>query len=331
MIDRVSAHLGDGSVQQLNVHDYYDLGKKIDALEKEIAKTKGQDVLTSSLSWPLFFLRWKLSSMLQEPCALLPASQRAATAVITSISGLIPGSTDDIFAIGKEHVIHSYQLTSLGITFTNFETVLKNDMPEMSTFAVAQIGIFRTDDLIKCAYRQIAEPLLPFLQDKAKADILEAGKCLAFRVSTACAFHSCRAIETGIDQYFEALSGHPYKVSPNGGNNNWGAKNEALVKANADEKVTEFLTHIRKQYRNPVTHPEVVVEEHEAAALFSASLSAISMMLGATKAKLEQNQPLIPGLELSDEIIPEIVRTRRLPAASEESPVGLETGDAGAD
>lgn len=137
-------------------------------------------------------------------------------------------------------------------------------MPEMANFAVDQIGILRTDDLIANAHHQIAEHLRPFLLDKAKVDIVEAGKCLAFRLSTAAAFHSCRAIEACIDQYFETLTGKPYEISAKGGNNNWGAKTDALSKSGAPEKVTEFLSHIRKQYRNPVTHPEVIVEEWKA-------------------------------------------------------------------
>jgi hypothetical protein len=92
------------------------------------------------------------------------------------------------------------------------------------------------------------------------------------------------------------VANKPYNVSPGGGNNNWGAKIQALTEAGADQKVTEFLTHIRKQYRNPVTHPEVVVDEHEATDLFMTALSAISMMLGATKIKNEKNAPLLPGL-----------------------------------
>jgi hypothetical protein len=226
---------------------------------------------------------------------MLPSSQRAASGVVGNINVFLPEDFEAIFALDQNKVYYPYQFGTLTSAITAFETVLTNDMPEMSTFAVSQIGILRTDDLINGAYRQIAEPLLPLLQKKAKADIVESGKCLAFRLSTASAFHACRAIETGIDQYYEALAGKPYKVSPSGGNNNWGAKTEALIKAGADEKVTEFLTHIRKQYRNPVTHPEVVVDEYEAVDLFIASLSAISMMLGATKAIVENNQPTFPG------------------------------------
>jgi hypothetical protein len=54
-------------MQQLNVHDYYDLGKKIDNLEREIAKAGNEDVPKRSIAWPLFILRWTLSGIVKEP------------------------------------------------------------------------------------------------------------------------------------------------------------------------------------------------------------------------------------------------------------------------
>lgn len=286
---------GDGQVQQLDIHDYYDLGKQTEVVKTAISKID-RTIEVTAIFLPLFRLRMMLDRILHEPCALLPASQRAARAIITALQRVVPDDVSLVFDPDKSPaMVEPYQLSWIKNSISDFETILKNDMPEMSTFAVAQIGILRTDDLIRCAYRQISEPLRNLLKEKAKADIVEAGKCLAFRVSTASAFHACRAIETGIDQYIEVLTGKPYEVSLNGGNNNWGAKTDALEKAGAEEKVTEFLTHIRKQYRNPVTHPEVVVDEREAVDLFVASLSAISMMLGAVKKLTEKNQLLLPG------------------------------------
>ena len=282
-------------MQQLNVYDFYELGKRTADIESRVAKIETA-VPLSTLGWPLFLLRWALEGALREPCALLPASRRAVKALIIAIDNIIPDNFHEAFGEGTNKTIETFQLGSIKHAISSFETILKNDMPEMSTFAVNQIGILRTDDLINNAYKQIASQFRDLLPEKAKDDIVEAGRCLAFRVSTASAFHSCRAVESCIDLYYEAVTGSPYQVSANGGNNNWGAKTEALSRAAADQKVTEFLTHIRKQYRNPVTHPDVVVEEHEAVDLFVASLSAISMMLGAAKQIQDKNQPLLKGL-----------------------------------
>ena len=284
--------IGDGGVQQLNIHDYYDLGKKVDQMEREIAKVDAP-VLASSLAWPLFLLRWNFLGLLQEPCALLPASQRAARAVITAIEKSIGHDIDAIFNL-KDEMLQPYQLNQIATSITDFETVLKNDMPEMSTFAVAQIGIYRTEDLINKAYFQITEDLRPYLMPLALSDVTEAGKCLAFRVPTAAAFHLSRAIETGMNQYYEALTDKPFELKDAA--RNWGTKTNALVSAGADGKITEYLVHIRKAYRNPITHPDVILEPTEAFNFFSQSIGVISMMLGEVKALEEKKQPMLPGL-----------------------------------
>ena len=291
-------------MRQLNVNDFFLLGKRIEELEREL-KSSGP-LPVSAFMWHMFIVRSSLQTVLQEPCAMLQASQTAAKTLLQKITSIVPEDIDALMKLDANQTYQPWQLSNISDAITAFETVLTNDMPAMSTYAVSQVGILRTDDLINGAYKQIAEPFLPFLLEKAKTDIIEAGKCLAFRLSTASAFHICRAIETGIDQYYEALSGEPYKVSANGGNNNWGAKIKELGDSGAEQKVTEFLTHIRKQYRNPVTHPEVIVDEHEATDLFITALSAISMMLGETKGIVKADAPMLPGMtmmpigELSD-------------------------------
>jgi hypothetical protein len=287
--------IGDGQVRKLNVNDFYLLGKSCNSMTALLEKMESSAPF-SQFMLKLYYLRSQFRDLLEEPCSLVSSTARAARAVVDEIDSLIPADVDELFKIDGREIVPRWKFNGVKSKLSNFETVLTNDMPEMSTYAVSQIGIMRTDDLIDRAYYQIAEPLRPLLLAKAKTDIIEAGKCLAFRLSTASAFHACRAIEAGMDQYYEALCGHPYKVSDSGGNNNWGAKTEALIKSNADEKITEFLTHIRKQYRNPVTHPEIVVDEHEAVDLFGASLSAISMMLGATRILISRNQLVLPGI-----------------------------------
>lgn len=284
---------GDGKVQQLNVHEYYELGKAIDHLEREIAKIEG-NVAISTVVWALFFARWRIQVILAEPCALPPASQRAARSVVLSITNLVPDDIDQAFKIPNTEMVNQFSLSTISESIKNFETVLKNDLPEMSTFAVAQIGIYRTVDLINRAHMQIEESLQPHLLPLAHSDVIEAGRCLAFRVPTAAAFHMSRAIETGMNQYYEALTAKPYDLKP--GANNWGTKIRLLGEVGAEKNITVFLDHLRDAYRNPITHPEVIVEPAQAFGFFSQAISVISLMLGAVQFLTRQNQPLLVGL-----------------------------------
>jgi hypothetical protein len=286
--------LGDRKMQQLSVHDYYDLGKKLNHLERIIGDAE-QPIEAKAIVWQMFIARWTLRNLLGEQCALLPSSQRAAKTIIKEIDSQVPQDFEQMFNDEvKNRIFQPYQLSGIKSAITNFETILKNDMPEMATFAVAQVGLFRTEDLINRSHLGIEEDLRSLLPELAKQDIIEAGKCLAYRVPTAAAFHLSRAIETGMNHYYETLAGKPFDL--NGASKNWAVKTDALKKAGAEQKITEFLIHIRKAYRNPITHPDVILEPGEAFAFFPHAVSVISMMLAAIKELRKNEQPVIAGL-----------------------------------
>lgn len=287
-------------MQQLNVNDYYDLGKAIKELEADIAKLDDKGEL-KSIVWSMIMARWQLGKILAEPCALLPSSQRAAKSAVDAITRLVPEDINE--AIATTETVYSWQLNSVVSALKNFETVLQNDMPEMATFAVAQIGIYRTESLINKPYLQITDDLRPLLLPLALRDVTEAGRCLAFSVPTAAAFHLSRAIETGMNQYYEALAGKPFNLKD--ATRNWAIKTQALKDAGADEKITEFLAHIRKAYRNPITHPDVVLETNEAFNFFPQAISVISLMLQAVKLlapSTKEESSVEPVSEIAEEL-----------------------------
>ena len=283
-------------MRKLNVNDFYNLGNQCVQLQKRIAEVKNETRL-GDFVFDLNWTRRSFDEVIKEPCPLTSSSARAAVRVTAAIARLVPESLEELVKIDFNKMVREWELQPVSSAISDFETVLRNDMPEMSTFAVGQIGIFRTDDLIDGAYKQIPASHRAALKPSAMADINEAGRCLAFRLSTAAAFHLCRAIETGLDQYHEALVGSPYPTSAGGGNNNWGARIKLLQEHHAEVKITEYLTHIKKQYRNPITHPEISLEQEEAIGFFNASVSAISMMVAATTESIQKRStPLLPGL-----------------------------------
>jgi hypothetical protein len=157
---------------------------------------------------------------------------------------------------------------------------------------VSSKGIYSTDDLISHADEHIPESLRGLLPAQAKKDVNEGGKCLAYEVPTASAFHMFRAIESVMDAYYKALSGTSF--ANDGVSRNWGAYIKALQGKEADHKITVFLDHIREEYRNPVAHPTVTVDAEEAFSLFGVAGSVISQMLRAIK-----ERPAVPVNALS--------------------------------
>ena len=208
-----------------------------------------------------------------------PSLKRAAGVVLRAIYALgIPNEDEPAPEVGEDPApIQAFQLGWLVQRAKDLETVLANELPGLATYSVSPKGIFSTDDLITNAELQIPEAYRSVLNDKAKADIQQAGKCLAFELPTASAFHMWRSVESVMDSYHEALTRKSFLDA--GVTRNWGAYIKALETARAEKKITVFLDHIREEYRNPISHPNEMLELDEAFALFGPAISAIGQML----------------------------------------------------
>jgi hypothetical protein len=115
--------VGDDRMQQLNVHDYYELGKSNEEIENA-AKAEGP-ILLKSIVWSLFVARWRYNTILNAPCALLPASQRAAHAVTDAIGAVVPQDVEKVFAIDANTALTPYIVSTITDAIKNFETILK--------------------------------------------------------------------------------------------------------------------------------------------------------------------------------------------------------------
>ncbi len=207
-----------------------------------------------------------------------PTSIRAARAVILSINKVLPSNWDEIMLkLDAKTQIETYYISMLQTTVKDLETVLSNDMPGVSTYVVSQKGIYKTDDLIIHADQHFPEDIRELIPDQAKKDLIEAGKCLAFEVPTACVFHLWRVVETVMGAYYEKLTKSTFKKDNVA--KNWSEYIKALNAKSANESITIYLDHIRNNYRNPQTHPEAMLEVNDASALFGVATSAIHQMI----------------------------------------------------
>lgn len=270
-------------VKKFNVFEIYSFVKEIQPL----AHLPKEDVPLKNVLFTLFSGRVALSKFIKADSILLPPSKRAAGNLIGKINDIVPDSFD-AFKADPEQKIDGYKFYYIKQALENFEAVLSADMPGISSYVVAQKGIYNTDDLIDGASKQLNQTTLSNLPYQALRDINEAGRCLAFELPTASAFHLWRAVETVMCVYYKELTGKSFEddeVSPN-----WGAYIKALIAEGAAEKVTQFLDHIRAEYRNPISHPEENVELAEALDLFSAGCSSISQMSKEIASLKEEKQ-----------------------------------------
>jgi hypothetical protein len=109
-----------------------------------------------------------------------------------------------------------------------------------------------------------------------KNNIVQAGRCLAFEIPTAAAFHIFRAGESVMRRYYVAVVG----TNPAKKLRNWGAYLSNLKKhGDADPKILHSLEEVKDLYRNPIIHPETTYTPEQALSLVGLAENLISSMV----------------------------------------------------
>jgi hypothetical protein len=215
-----------------------------------------------------------------------------ALRLYNAISAIVP--TDWDLAIGaypkepeNEVPIAPWMISEIREAANEFETVLKTECQSMDTYYVSKKGAYSTKDLVENAHHQIPEPSRNSLSKQAKADFDQAGKCVAFDVPTAAAFHLLRATECVIKEYYELIVPGPKRAS--GKMRNWGVYIRLMRDHGGDSKVLSLLDHMRDVYRNPVTHPEENYSDENVQVLFGLCISAVVLLVQAISIEVSKS------------------------------------------
>jgi hypothetical protein len=251
---------------RVDCYDFYKLGIQIHPL------TSLKDESSVLESWFMLYLaRAELNSFFN--LFPLKTSRNPASDLYKAISSIVPEDISEMKTTDEEGnpQLLNYFAGKIRDAAKEFETVLKAELNGWDAYFVSQKGAFSTTDLINRA-----ETLLPsesaraLLSAVAQEDIRQAGRCLAFSLGTAAAFHITRCTETFIWKYYERAIGYlpPIKMR------NWGTYHRNLSACGkADAKVLGWLKQIKDQYRNPVLHPDEVVSPDGALEFINACTS----------------------------------------------------------
>jgi hypothetical protein len=179
----------------------------------------------------------------------------------------------DPFDVSRK--IHSYQVIGLQQQYTQYKTALTGELTVMDSYFVTQKGGFDTASLL--AYGENLFPLELFSKvPEGLPDVREAGRCLAFDLPTSAGFHVFRAVESVLRKYHAHVTGgnSPPKVR------NMGVYIKSLITSGKGNlKVIAALQQMKDLHRNPVSHPEAILTQEEALAIFGIARSVITPML----------------------------------------------------
>lgn len=169
----------------------------------------------------------------------------------------------------------AYSITS---GLTEFETVLSAELQFADLYLVTKKGGYDSTELAENGIAAFPGNLGVKVPE-AISDAMQCGRCIAFELPTAAAFHAHRANEAVLHRYYDAVTGGAARPTTR----TMGAYISKLRDSGAgEEKVLAALVAIKDLHRNPVVHPEDSLESiEEALALLGSIHSAMVHMLKA--------------------------------------------------
>ncbi len=114
------------------------------------------------------------------------------------------------------------------------------------------------------------------LPDIAKHDFIQGGKCIAFGLPTAAAFHLLRGTESVLKELYCCY------IKRNRSSLMWGPMVDSLRKRKKNQlpiPLLDNLDNIRRNFRNPTQHPEKIYDIQEVQDLFGLCVDVINRMV----------------------------------------------------
>lgn len=156
-----------------------------------------------------------------------------------------------------------------------FEAILQSDLAIADSYFVTDKAPYNAESLIENGATLFPSGTAGKVPLAIK-DLDNAGKCLAFELSTATGFHIMRALEAVLRAYWESVTNgaaHPPQ-------RNIGVYLGEMDKRGVgDAKIIAALRQIKDLHRNEISHPDAHLTYQEALSLIGIAQSAAAAML----------------------------------------------------
>jgi hypothetical protein len=264
-------------MRQVNLYHYYHLGTRIHSLAYV---NRGDD---------RFEYVVKAGGVVRLMQNILAAGSPETSGVFGDCAEEAQRLVDRLSSLGAQasrDPIAAFEATAITTLLRDFELAFNKSLSRRNVFEVQQQGIYDSRLLVDAADRMFTDDIRQRFPERTVTDWKAAGRCLAFELATASGFHSVRATEAVIHQYYVTVTGdHAMKRK----DRNWGAYVRNLNRhrklnadSKADPKLISLIDQIREHHRNVVIHPEEVLDQPAARALFSVCEGAIISLVQGT-------------------------------------------------
>ncbi len=181
---------------------------------------------------------------------------------------------------GPAGPIDGYRMRLIIEKIDIFEHQFSAELKKIAVYAVPERGIFNTEGLAEKADNHIHASIRDAIPEFALSEFRAAGRCLAFGLYSASGFHSVRAVESVLKEYYAMFLGAPKKE-----NMTMGLMASQLEEARASgaspapkDITVRHIRDITNFDRNPLIHKNINLEEIDATTLFNTALGVILEM-----------------------------------------------------
>jgi hypothetical protein len=245
------------------IQDYFFFGTAVRYLQDTKAGTQVAD----------FPGGWAVRSNLREVIKTLNNLNLKVSSLTDAATGLrrLLGELDKYVPNQQLSVEHTIELnTQIGRLRETVEAELR--ATHAYTLTAKRIDVSR---LVADPGSLFAPGVFEKLPEIARYDIGEAGRCIAFELPTAAAFHLMRATEAVLRTFYASLIRRKRRARM------WAEIIADIRAKRVGQKHTVLLNHldhIRQAFRNPTQHPDARYNIHEVQDLWNVIVEVINRM-----------------------------------------------------
>jgi hypothetical protein len=227
-------------MQRVNEFNFYELASKIHPLT-DFGEVKLSEV---------WYAWWNARRAIDSIFELRPLNvcSSAGADLYQAITAFVPEKWNEAIALIKtdastpseEEILPVWQTSQIRQAAKEFETILAAECNVLDTYYVSKKGAYSTADLVEHAHYQIPPTTRVEISEQTKNDFDQAGKCMAFDLPTAAAFHLLRGTEAVLREYYELLVPGTKKAQPK--MRSWGVYIKLLNAHGAEGQVMSLLT-----------------------------------------------------------------------------------------
>lgn len=175
----------------------------------------------------------------------------------------------------NDRILGEFEVWSLKYKRDAFKPVFMSEISTLPSFLVVEKEGFDIALLIEDG-KKLFPASLATKAPEALRDAMEVGKAIAFELPTAAGFHIFRVVEAVLKRYWDHVSAKTDRPKLE----TIGTYAAALQDNKfGDEKVWESLKQLSKLHRNPLIHPEVILDVGEEIEILGISRSVVGAML----------------------------------------------------